>query len=349
VPRLLGSAFWPATGAAAIALPFIFTSGYFASIAVIAWLYIAINLMWTLVLGTAGIYSFATLAIVGAAAYVAAYVGAGARTLEFEQAGWPIWAMLLVAVGTGALAGLLVAAPAIRLRGVYFALLTFGLVELCRAFALNSDTLGKATGLTRTNRFLSGEALRGDQARLTHYFVAVGVAALALLVYWSIDRGRLGLLLRTARESEPLARVLGIDVTLARLGVFVISSAVLGLIGGIYTGIYGSVSPTIFAFDTLLLLFAMMVIGGVGSARGVVLGVCALLLVDQKLLELGAMRMVVIAGIMLLIVLVAPAGLAGIPDQLRAAAARRAARHEDLLPVKPAATPTPSRTSGPAQ
>ena len=334
MPRLLGSAFWPATGVAAIVLPFILTSGYFASIAVIAGLYIAINLMWTLVLGTAGIYSFATVVIVGVAAYAAAYVGAGARTLEFEQAGWPIWAMLLVAVGTGAVAGLLVAAPAIRLRGVYFALLTFGLVELCRAFVLNSNAFGKATGLARTNRLVASEELGGDQARLTHYFVAVGVAAVALLVYWSIDRGRLGLLLRTARESEPIARGLGIDVTLARLAVFVISSAVLGLVGGIYTGIYGSVSPTIFAFDTLLLLFAMMVIGGVGSARGVVLGVVALLLVDQKLLGLGALRMVVIAGIMLLIVLVAPAGLAGLPDQLRATAARRAARREASAPVE---------------
>ncbi len=341
MPRLLGSAFWPATGAAAIVLPFIFTSGYFASIAVIAALYIAINLMWTLVLGTAGIYSFATLAIVGAAAYAAAYVGAGARTLEFEETGWPIWAMLLVAVGAGGLAGLLVAAPAIRLRGVYFALLTFGLVELCRAFVLNSNAFGKATGLTRTNRLVSTEELGGDQARLTHYFVAVGVATVALLVYWSIDRGRLGVLLRTARESEPLARALGIDVTLARLAVFVISSAVLGLIGGIYTGIYGSVSPTIFAFDTLLLLFAMMVIGGVGSARGVVLGVCALLLVDQKLLGLGPLRMVVIAGMMLLIVLVAPSGLAGLPDQLRATAARRAARREASSPGKAPATTSP--------
>ena len=73
------------------------------------------------------------LAIVGAAAYAAAYVGAGARTLEFEQAGWPIWAMLLLLMG--GLAGLLVAAPAIRLRGVSF-VSNLGLVELCRAFAL---------------------------------------------------------------------------------------------------------------------------------------------------------------------------------------------------------------------
>jgi branched-chain amino acid transport system permease protein len=329
VRRLAGSAFWPAAFTAAIVLPFVITSDYFTSIAVLAGLYIAINLMWTLVLGTAGIYSFATLAIVGVAAYAAAYVGAGSRTLEFEQEGWPIWAMLLVAGGIGTVFGLLVAAPAIRLRGVYFALLTFGLVELCRSFVLNSDTFGKATGLSRTNRFVPSGDLGTDRARLTLYFIAMGIAVFALLVYWAIDRGKLGLLLRAARESEPLSRSLGIDVSLARMAVFAISSAVLGLIGGMYTGIYGSISPTIFAFDTLLLLFAMMVVGGLRSDRGVILGVCALLLIDQKLLGLGAMRLIVIGCIMLVIVLFAHGGLAGLPDQIARAVRRRRLRREN--------------------
>ena len=109
-------------------------------------------------------------------------------------------------------------------------------------------------------------------------------------------------------------------------------------------------SPTIFAFDTLLLLFAMMVIGGVGSARGVVLGVCALLLVDQKLLELGAMRMVVIAGIMLLIVLVAPAGLAGIPDQLRATGRATSGSTRGFVARKtPATSPQTGRVALPSR
>jgi branched-chain amino acid transport system permease protein len=328
VRRFAGSAFWPAAFATAIILPFVITSDYFTSIAVLAGLYIAINLMWTLVLGTAGIYSFATLAIVGVAAYAAAYVGAGSRTLEFEQEGWPIWAMLLVGGGAGAAFGILVAAPTIRLRGVYFALFTFGLVELCRAFVLTSDTFGKATGLSRTNRFVPSGDLGTDKARLMLYFIAMGTALFALLVYWAIDRGKLGLLLRASRESEPFARSLGIDVVLARMAVFAISSAVLGLIGGVYTGIYGSISPTIFAFDTLLLLFAMMVVGGLGSARGVILGVCALLLIDQKLLGLGAMRLVVIGSIMLVVVLFAHGGLAGLPNQIAGGARRRRLRRE---------------------
>lgn len=243
--RIAGNSFWPATGAAAIILPFAITSDYFASIAVLGGLYIAINLMWTLVLATAGIYSFATLAIVGVGAYAAAYVGAGSRTLEFEQEGWPIGAMLVVGAGIGLLFGLLVAAPTIRLRGVYFALFTFGLVELCRAFVLNTGTFGKATGLSRTNRFVPAEELGTDNARLSTYFIAMGLALFALLIYWAVERGRLGLLLKAARESEPLARGLGIDVTLTRLAVFGISSAMLGLVGAVYTGIYGSISPTI--------------------------------------------------------------------------------------------------------
>jgi branched-chain amino acid transport system permease protein len=308
--------FWPAAIFVAIVLPFIHTSDHFASIATLAGLYIAINLMWTLVLGTAGIYSFATLATVGVGAYTAAYVGAGSRTLEFDQTGWPLWAMLVAATLAGLVFGLLVAAPTIRLRGVYFALFTFGLVELCRAFVLNSDTFGRATGLSRTNRFVETELIGTDTARLSIYFIAMGVALIALLIYWAVERGRLGSLLTAARESEPLARTLGVDVTMGRFLVFGISSAVLGFVGGVYTGLYGAVSPTIFAFDTLLLLFAMMIVGGLGSARGVVLGVCALLLVDQTLLELGAVRQIVIGCVMLIVVLFARGGLVGLPEQL---------------------------------
>jgi branched-chain amino acid transport system permease protein len=328
VRKAIENSFWPATLAAVVILPFAIPSDYFVSVAVLGGIFIAINLMWTLVIATAGIFSFATLAIVGVAAYAAAYVGAGSRTLEFGQQGWPIGAMLLVGAAVGLAAGLLIAAPTIRLRGVYFALFTFGLVELCRAFVLNSETFGKATGLTRTNRFVPAEELGTEQSRLTTYFIAMGLALCALLIYWAVERGRLGLLLKAVRESEPLARGIGIDVTVARLAVFGISSAMLGLIGATYTGIYGSISPTIFAFDTLLLLFAMLVVGGLGSARGVVLGVCALLLIDQKLLGLGAMRLIIIGCIMLVIVLFAQGGLVGLPEQVADIFRRRLVRSQ---------------------
>lgn len=315
--------FWPVVIALGCALPFVFTSDYFASIAILFALYASMNLMWTLVIGVAGIFSFATLAIVGTAAYAAAKLGGGTRTFTIDRHAQPIWVMLLASVLVGLIGGLIVAAPSIRLRGVYFLLFTFGLVQLCSAVVLNSDTFGYANGLTGVNGFVSENDLGTDRARLVPYFAAMALFGLMLVVYFLVNRGRLGLLLRTARESEPVARALGINVTGVRLLVFLISSSGLGLVGGMYAGLYGTVSPTIFSIDTLLLLFAMMVIGGLGSARGVVLGVIVVLFLDQKLVEHGAIRFVAIGCLMLAIPLFADRGLVGIREQLRARLLRR--------------------------
>ena len=107
------------------------------------------NLMWMLVIGTAGIYSFATVAVVGACAYLGAYISggsqagadiAGARSLN-------VVLMLLAAAAFGALLGAIIAAPTIRLRGVYFALFTIGIAEVLRAIVKQQEVFGRSEGL----------------------------------------------------------------------------------------------------------------------------------------------------------------------------------------------------------
>jgi branched-chain amino acid transport system permease protein len=302
-------------------LPFVFTSDYFGSVAVIFAVYASINLMWMLVIGTAGIFSFATIAIAGFAAYFAAYLGGASRAgydLEGARA-LPVVVEVLIAIGAGAAVGALIAAPAIRLRGVYFALFTIGLVETFRAIVVQQRaTLGGIEGLYGATTFKKSIQLGTDTGRYIDYFLGLGLVVFCLIVYWLVDGGRLGLLLRTARESEPVARALGISVVRARFAVFVISSAVLGLIGGFYVGFYGGVSPPqLFGFDKLLLLLAMIVVGGLGSAKGAILGTGLLLFIDQYWNDSGASRLVAIGIIMLAVTLGTSRGLVGLPAQLR--------------------------------
>ena len=112
-------------------------------------LYASINLMWMLVIGTAGIYSFATIAVVGSCAYLAALVSGGSIAgVDLEGArSLNIVLMLLAAGAFGAFLGAVVAAPTIRLRGVYFALFTIGLAEVGRAIVKQQEVLGKNSGL----------------------------------------------------------------------------------------------------------------------------------------------------------------------------------------------------------
>jgi branched-chain amino acid transport system permease protein len=302
--------FWLGLVALGAVLPTFYVDSYVYSVFVLFGMYGAINLMWSLVIGTAGLLSFATLAIVGVGAYTAAFLSIR------HQLTWP--EMFALSAAVGALLGAVVALPAIRLRGVYFALLTFGLVELFQSYAASSSTLGQAYGLFGAQSFVPSRYIGGQTGAIVAYYAALGLLVFAFVVYMLVDRGRLGLLLRTARESEQVARAIGIDVLRARFAVFVISSAVLGLVGGFYAAYYQGVSPSIFDFGQLLLLFAMIVVGGTGTARGVLLGTALLLFIDQHYQYAGAWRLIAIGVLMLVIVLTTDRGIDGIPAQLRA-------------------------------
>ena len=138
-----------------------------------------------------------------------------------------------------------------------------------------------------------------------------------MILHYFIDNGRLGLLLRTARESESTALAFGVNVPWARMMVFVLSSMALGFIGAFYVTIFRSISVSIFPLETLLLLLAMMVIGGMNSRFGIVLGTALVVFVDQQLTDLGPNRMIGIALAMLLVTLFTENGLVSIPTQLR--------------------------------
>jgi branched-chain amino acid transport system permease protein len=293
-------------------------------------LYASMNLMWMLVIGTAGIYSFATVAVVGAFAYLAALVSGGSIAgVDIEGArSLNVVLMLMAAAAFGAFLGAVVAAPTIRLRGVYFALFTIGLAEVGRAIVRQYEVLGKNSGLFGGSRFIKVDQVATETGRTIHFFVGLALIVFCLVVYRLVDGGRLGLLLRTVRESEGVAKGLGVDVVRARFAVFIISSAVLGLIGGFYTGFYGGVSLTIFDFNTLLLLLAMIVVGGLGSAKGAVIGTALILYIDRTYADLDtpAWRYIWIGIIMFAITLGTTRGLVGLPAQIRAYVLRRRAR-----------------------
>lgn len=289
-------------------------------------LYAAINLVWMLVVGTAGIFSLATLAIVGAAAY-------GGAWLSIEY-GLPWWGMIPVGTVIGLAFGIVIAIPAIRLEGFYYALLTLGLVELCRVYVIQSRAFGSATGgLFGADSYVP-DSFDETEALLLAYFASFVVMLLALALYRMVNGQRLGRMLRAAPEKhEAFAEAVGIDYRRARIQVFLISSAALGAIGGFYAAHFKGASPSLFSMDSLMLMLAMIVIGGIGTAEGAVLGTAIVVLFDKALIDLGPMRLILIGLIMLATVLFTRGGLFGIKQQFRAwrnkkKSERRAARTE---------------------
>jgi branched-chain amino acid transport system permease protein len=345
------TAFWGGSLAVALILFFlVFDNNNFGGHWNIFALYVSMNLMWMLVIGTAGIYSFATVAVVGACAYFGSFISGGSQAgTDLEGArSLNIVLVLLGAAAFGAILGALIAAPTIRLRGVYFALFTIGLAEVGRAIVKQQEALGKSEGLFGGARFLREDQVSTTDGRTVHFFVGLALIAFCLVVYRLVEGGRLGLLLRTARESEGVARAIGVDVVRARFAVFIISSAMLGLIGGFYTGFYGGASLTIFDFNTLLLLLAMIIVGGLGSAKGAIIGTALLLYIDRTYADFStpAWRFVWIGIIMFAVTLGTTQGLVGVPAQVRDYVRRRRAR-QAAGPAGPQQGPPELEASGP--
>ncbi len=301
---------WWFVGLAALAVSVPFMPNIWISIAATFCLFAAINVLWTLVIGTAGIFSLATLAVVGLAGY-----GAAAANV-YLGVPWPF--MFLIGGGLGLFIGAILALPSTRLDGLYYALLTMGLAEICRIFVSQLKALAPSNGsINGIGSFIPEDWFLQRPGLMLGFFAAFAMLLLALLVFRLVHTERLGLLLQTAREDEAFAEAAGIDYRRARLLVFVVSSAGLGVIGAFYAMFYRSISPSVFSLDQLLLLFAMIVIGGLGRAEGAVIGTAIVTLIDKGLLELGPYRILLIAAVMLIVTLTTHDGLMGARSQFR--------------------------------
>ncbi len=274
-------------------------------------IYAAINLVWMLVIGTAGIYSLATYAVVGAAGFGTAWLSI--------NLGVPWYVLPFIGSAIGLVFGLIIAIPATRLDGFYYALLTLGLNELCRVYALQSKIFGSSTGgLYGADTYISEHWDDATQS-LVAYFACLTLMVLALVLFRFVNGKRIGRVLRMAPEKrEAFAEATGVNFRQARIMVFVVSSIALGFIGGFYTAHYRGVSFSIFSFDTVLLGVAMLVIGGIGRAEGAVAGAAIVIFLDKALLSLGPIRLIIIGAIMLGVVLFLRGGLFGIKPQFRA-------------------------------
>jgi branched-chain amino acid transport system permease protein len=318
-------------GMLAAVTPFLSNSAI--TVASIFCMFAAINVLWTLIIGTAGIFSLATLAVVGVSGYAAAafnvYLGVP----------WPF--MFAIGCLTGLVAGGFLALPSTRLDGLYFALLTLGIVEICRVFVQQLKALGATNGsINQVDSFIPSDWFLQREGLLLGFAGAFLLLLGALLMFKLVNSERLGMLLRTARDEEAFAEAIGIDYRRARLMVFMVSSAGLGIIGAFYAMYYRSISPSIFSLDQLLLLFAMIVIGGIGRADGAVLGTAIVVLIDKGLLDLGPIRILIVAAIMLLVTLLTNNGLVGAREQFRnfrnrkksEARARRTEKGGEVMP-----------------
>ena len=236
---------------------------------------------------------------------IGAYVGA-ILTVTYE---WSFWAALPLAGIVAGIAGMLLAVPALRVRGPYLAMVTiaFGFV-IEQGAAEWKDVTGGWNGMM----FIPLPEIF-DYA-FTERDVALLVAALTIatvIVFAQLNTSSWGKAMRAVRDSELAARSLGLDPVMIRTTAFTLSAAITGIAGAIFASLTNFISPESFPFIQSILFLLVAIIGGIGTVLGPVAGALVVVLLPEFLSALAEYRLLFV-GVLLLVVLVAtPRGVVG--------------------------------------
>ncbi|MBK3666334.1 branched-chain amino acid ABC transporter permease [Bradyrhizobium diazoefficiens] len=300
--------------AMAIALPFLIDSRYILGQVILALFYACIASQWNLVFGFAGIFSLAPIAIFAMGGYATAML-----CFFF---GWSVWAALIPAALIAAVFSILLGLACLRLSGVYVALLTLAVTQVMyllivtdaecfvRVGSVCRQFTGGAAGFSRFGDLGTRAWLRGDWI-IGNYFIVCALLVVTMIATWMILNGPAGLTFRAIRDNPGYAAARGINRFRVQLLVFGISAFFSGLAGGVYAAHFQVIGPTILQLPQLMFIIAIVVIGGVGTFWGPLLGTVVLVGADELMREAGEFRTfglgVIIAGATVLM----PGGLAG--------------------------------------
>lgn len=282
-----------AVALALAAAPWLVT-GYQRSLLLAILADIALAVSWAFFSGPTRYLSLATGAFFGAGAYATAVVGG--------RLAWPLPVLAGAAVG-GAMA-LVVGALALRLRGPYFAVFTFGLAELAKHTLIWYET--RVTGTV-------GRLLLSPPGPWTLYYTVLALAGLTVATALLLRRSRWGYALVGIGEDEERALTLGIDTTRVKVGTFALSAAFMGAVGAAMAPRWTYLDPQVFnplvSFQTVI----MALVGGATTVVGPALGAAFLGLVSELFLLRFRYTYMLALGLTLIVVVVAfPSGLAGI-------------------------------------
>jgi len=266
----------------------------------------------------------------------AAFYGLGAYTTGFLTVhwGWSPWLALPVAVGLTVVVAILVGLPILKLSGFYLGMgtLGFGMIFFI-VFRQWTEVTGGDSGLVGIPPLTLGPVvLSSGRANL---LLVWGVVLLAFLACERIIRSRVGRALRAIHDSEPVAAAMGIDTGRLKAGVFVLSAALAALAGFLYAHAISFISPGTFDFVMSVRLVTMVVIGGMASIWGSLLGASLLTMLPEWLHVFSDYEMIVYGLILMVIMVFLPQGLTrGLLDiyestRNKARAVRSSARTED--------------------
>jgi branched-chain amino acid transport system permease protein len=296
---------------------------YLRFVVTLFFIYAVVALGLNMLLGYAGQFAFANAAFFGMGAYTTA--------LAQVKLGLPFAAAWLAGGLLAAAVGAVVGLPALRLRGLYLAIVTLAFGEVTYWAMIHWSSLtGGASGLRAPSPDFSALGLSPG---LGMYYLCLVVAAALFAAAWGIVHSRVGRAFVAVRDFEVAAQALAVNLTRTKLAAFVLSAFYAGAAGGLHSAALRFVAPESFDLFQMVLQFAMVVVGGLGSVIGSALGAALVLGLRESLRAAVAVQEILFGGLLIACIVFLPRGLvsllrrAGSPwtERLYAEPARRPA------------------------
>ena len=320
----------------------------------IALLYVLLALGLNIVVGYAGLLDLGYVAFYAVGAYLFGLLASGHLTESFPAiaAMFPdglhasVWVAIPLAVLVAGMAGVVLGAPTLRLRGDYLAIVTLGFGEIIRVFLNNLDHPVNITNGPKGIGPIDSMRLFGFDLGLKHelfglevpnvvnyYYVFLGLVLISILICYRLERSRIGRAWMAIREDEIAAKAMGINTRNMKLLAFGMGACFGGVAGVMFATYQSFITPEAFALQESVMIVAMVVLGGIGHLPGVIVGALLLAALPEVLryvagplqawtdgrLDASILRQLLIALAMIGIMLSRPRGLWPSPEHGKAA------------------------------
>jgi branched-chain amino acid transport system permease protein len=314
----------------AAALPFTEAgSDYWMTVAVNIGVYAATAIGLNIVVGLAGLLDIGYVAFLGIGAFVAANLsGAAAAKFSGSIGEVPFILVLVICAVIAGIFGAIVGSPTLRVRGDYLAIVTLAFGEIFRKSA--QEDIGGLTGGSNAIPNIPPVSIGGQPfnesinvfdtrlpSGVLYYFFIVVLISLVMLVFANLKNSRIGRAWIAIREDEDAARAMGIKTGKAKILAFLVGATLAGFAGAVFAHKTSTVAYDSFQFLESITLLAAVVLGGMGTIPGAVLGASLLFVLPEKLREFSDYRLLMFGLALVLIMRFRPQGL--VPDRVRRA------------------------------
>jgi branched-chain amino acid transport system permease protein len=307
----------PQKGVLALGVVFVlvfpwFADNYGRDVAINVFIYIALGLGLNIVIGLAGLLDLG---------YIAFYaVGAYTYALLNTNFGVPFWIALPVGCIISSMAGAFIGYPTLKMRGDYLAIVTLGFGEIIRIVLNNWDALTQGPngilGIKAPGLYYP--VVQSGSIQFAHiylknlvwlYYLILAIAVITMIAVYRLNYSRIGRAWMAVREDETAAELTGIHTTRMKLYAYMLGAIFAGFAGAFFAAKVRYINPSSFIFLESALVLAIVVLGGMGSIPGIIVGAIAIIVLPEVFRELELYRMAAFGGAMTLMMVFRPEGL----------------------------------------